>query len=518
MATREEIAAALRNADAAGDTKAAQTLAAALTNYTDENTIPSPPPNGIDVYKQMPLWQKAMMYPADSGRLIASGATLGGYDKLAGKLLGPIGAGDVSQQRAMTQQARDRGGFGGTMLETASSLLPMVATEGATTLPAMSDGMMKTLTALGIGGLEGAGYGGIQAVNNDRDVFEGMKSGFGYGTAGQAAAGLLSKAGSKFEQMFSKKPPRMTVDNLKAAKDQAYAEAANTGVQYTPSAVRGILADMDAAAQPYPGRHDAVIATRRQVGTNLDNGNRPVTLTEMDRNRQIINRDTGNLEDRAQRDMGQDYKNAMDDALSRMGPQDVTVRSGDPATGLDQMINARNLNSRMEKLDSLTQMDYKSGLQADKSINQGKDSTLKNNVASILTNPKKRRGYTPDEIAQMEEVVQGTPMSNIGRQLGRLAPGGGASFIGASGAAGLAGAMSGYNPIITTAASAIPLGIGYVGKKLGERSTEKSAQQLLDIVAAGGKKPPKPTGMSAQDRDNLGRILMMMQIGNPNNQ
>lgn len=515
MATREELAQALRNADAMGDTSAARRLAAALSNYTDENNVPAPtapppPANGVDVFSKMPLWQKALTPVADAGRLIGSGVTLGGYDKLAGAVAPYIGGSDAAGQRALTQQARDRGGMGGSMLELSSSLIPAAATEGATALPAVSNGFMRALAALGIGGLEGAGYGGIQASNEDRSVPEGMATGAGFGVAGQAAAGLLSKAGGKIGELFSGKPARLSPDNLEAAKDAAYKAAEDVGVQYTPSTIRGMLSQMDAAAQPYPGRHNEVIATRKQIGKNLDG--RPASLSEVDTNRQIINKDLGSLQDPRSRDMGYDYSHAIDDYLKQVDQSGVTARSGDPAEGLAHIEKARELNSRLEKMKALNEVDYKAELQANKSISQGKDTTLKNNVTGILTNPKKRRGYTPDEIAQMEEVVNGTTASNLGRQVGRLAPGGGMSFVGAGAGANIMGLLTGWNPALMSIGGGIPLAAGMAGKKIAERSTEKSAQKLYDLVAAGGKNVPKASGMSSQDRDNLGRILMMMQL------
>lgn len=513
MATRAELEKALRAADAAGAADDARRLSAALANYTENNNAP-PPPNGAEVYSQMPLWQKALTPVADAGRLIGKGATLGGYDKLAGIVAPLIGGSDVEGQRKLTQDARDRGGVGGNVLELGSSILPALLTDGATTLPALGNSFKGLLAKAGVAGAEGAGYGGIQASNEDQNVVEGMKSGAAFGVGGHAVAGSLSAAFNKIGDLFSGTPKRLSVDELKAQKDAAYQNVTDMGVNYTPGTIRGMLAGMDTAAQPYPGRHDQVIAAKNQVRHNVDIGTRPVSLPEVDLNRQIIGRDLNSLPDRAQQDMGIDITDAIDAHLDQVGPLGVTARSGDPVAGLDEMNRARGLNQRMRKLENIEAVTDKSQLQADKSLHQGFDSTMRNNVAGILTNPKKARGYTPDENAQMREVVSGTTRQNIERQLGRMAPGGGLSFGGAGTAASLAGLLSGGNPVMAGAAATIPPAIGWVAKKLSERGTKNSAQKLLDLVASGGNKaaitPPK--SMTPKDRDKLGRIMMMLQL------
>lgn len=528
MATRAELAAALKAADAAGDDAGARKLAAAIANYSDENTIDlgsappaapaQPAPAAAGLGPDVPMWQKILQYPADTGRLVANGATLGGYDKLMGHIAPYIGGSDVEGQRAITAAAKARGGQGGAVTELGSMMLPALLTDGATAAPAAWNmgAAGKTLAGLGIAGAEGAGYGGIQAVNEGRDPLSGMGWGALAGAGGHGVAGLLSAAGSKIGQLFGGKAPRMTVPQLQAAKNQAYQDVANAGVEYTPGTIRGMLADMDAASPAYPGRHDQVIAAKGQINSNIGNPARPVTLPEVDLNRQIIGRDLNSLPDRAQQEMGLDMTNAMDDALSNVSPLGVTTRSGDPADGLAALNEARGLNQRMRKLEDMTRVEDKAELQAAKNMDAGFDSTMRNNVTGILTNPKRMRGYTPDEEAAMRQVVTGGgPFSktNIARQIGRMAPGGGLS-LGAGGiSTGIAAALTGGNPAAMTMAALAPSAVGFLGKRVAGRGTRKASNDLLDLVASGGKAPPpRSPALSPQDKDALGKFLMMMQL------
>jgi hypothetical protein len=511
MATLDELKQALRAADAAGNDADAQRLAAAITNYSPENNTPPPAPNGVDVYSQMPMWQKIVAHPSDSLRLANNAMTLGAWDNIWGRIAPAIGGGDVEQQRLWTKQARDRGGSGGAGLEMAASAIPTIATDGATAAPSLGTGLTGMLKRLGVAGAEGAGYGGIQANNEGRDGIEGMETGAGFGVAGHALGGILGRTANRIDDALFPPAKPMSLDNLRAAKDQAYAETAAHGVQYTPNTIRGMLADMDAAAQPYPGRHDQAIAARAQVGKNIGGG-RPVSLPEVDRNRQIISNDLNTLGDKAQAGIGLDYIGAMDKYLDNVDSAGVTARSGDPVAGLEAQNRARELNSRTRKLADLEALNYKSSLQAAKNMNSGVDSTLKNNVTSVLTNEKKRAGYTPDEIAQMEEIVNGTTGQNIARQVGRAAPGGGYSGIGGGVAAGIGGLLSGFNPTVMAAAGAIPSVVGYGAKKISERSTARSGQKLLDLVASGGKKVQKTPLVGPLAKDRIGRQLMMLMM------
>lgn len=512
--TKDELEAAVRAAIDAGNLPDARRLDAALTNWTEPAAQAQPPPDGNDVYSKMPLWQKALTPVADAGRLIGQGTTLGGYDKIAGMLAPLIGGSDAEGQRKLTQDARDRGGVGGSVLELGSSLIPAALTDGATALPQGGNMLMNALKVLGIGAGEGAGYGGIQASNEDKDVLTGMKHGAAFGAGGQAVAGLLTGGGNAIGSLFNKTPKRKTVDTLTAEKDAAYKNVEDMGVNYQPQTIRNMLQGMDLAAKPYPGRHDQVIAARGEVRNNLANPNTPnrvVSLPEVDLNRQIIKRDVNKLPDAAQAGMGMDMVRAMDDNLRTIGPSGVTRRSGDPQDGLDELNRARMLNERVEKLKDMDALDYNAEVKAGKSINTGIDTTLKNGVSGILTNPKARGNYTPDEVKQMEEVNFGTTRQKIERQIGRMAPGGGLSYLG-SGVGGTIAGFMGHSLPLAGAGVALPLIVGTVAKKMAERGTRKSADKLFDLVASGGKAAAKAPKLGSVERDKLGRLLMMMQI------
>jgi len=508
MATREELEQALRAAHKAGDTVSAQKLAAALSA--------KPQPNVDKIrseFEQMPWYQKAGTALDDTLRLAANGATLDARDKFAYLL----GGDDAETERAKTEAARIRAGSAAPVAEVGGAMAP------AMLLPNVSGAMaaqftnpiLKWMAGMTGAGLEGSALGGVQALNRDEPVIDGQVSGGIGGIAGKAIGDLASAGINKAGEFFSPNPARLNSAQLRSAKDRAYQEVTDEGVEYTPGTIRGLLAEMDnATPSTYAGRHDAVIANKGFIQHRLDDG-APKTLTDVDMNRQIIKRDLVNIpNDSAQSDMGLDMTKAMDDYLDQVGPLGVTARSGDPEAGLDAMNRGRSLNSRFRKLEDLELTEDRAARKAARSLNSGEDSTLRERIDSILNTPKKLRGYTPDEKEAMHEIVVGTRGQQALRQAGRMTPGGGLSFGAAGAAATIGGILSGGSPTVSALMAGAPSVAGYVSKKLSEKSTKKSVQDFMDLVSSGGNKANlRRTPILDENSEKvLRRLFMMDQI------
>lgn len=511
MATKMEIERALRAADAAGDEAAARKLAAQYRNMPDDTSGTYTQAIQSAMNKASPL-AKAGQVADDALRLGSNALTFGARDKYAHFL----GGGTPEEERQKTLDAKMRGGSGGSAVEVAGGL-PLAAAMPEIA-PAMANQftnpVAKTAAALAGGALEGSAFGSLNAAFGDKPVVKSELEGSASGAFGQAASGLINKGLS----MFTKNPARLSVDDLRGQKNLAYDEVGRIGAEYTPGTVRGVLADVDnATSTAYPGLHDRVIGTRDNMRRRIDTGN-PVSLTEMDANRQIINRDVTRLSKEsfpAQGDMGVDMVNAMDDNLRNVGPLGVTARSGDPADAADAIERARGLNSRMEKLSQLDDSMAKASRKARRNIATGEDSTMRANIDTILGNPKLRKGYTPDELAQMETIVNGTGMQQTLRQAGRMAPGG--SFLyPAMATAGATGFKIGGPMLGTVAAGAVPV-TGMLAKKASQRSTMRSVEDLLDLVSSGGNKAAitKAPAMNNKTQNALARLLMLDALPRP---
>lgn len=107
-------------------------------------------------------------------------------------------------------------------------------------------------------------------------------------------------------------------------------------------------------------------------------------------------------------------------------------------------------------------------------------NAIRQRIASALKDPKQLRGYSPEEIAQMERVAFGTVPGNLARYGSNLLAGGGgvgAALLGAAGsvagtaAAGPYGALAGLAPVV---------GIGL--RQVSNASTRRQANQLDEMI------------------------------------
>ncbi len=113
----------------------------------------------------------------------------------------------------------------------------------------------------------------------------------------------------------------------------------------------------------------------------------------------------------------------------------------------------------------------------------------------ILNNPKLRRSLSPEQVAAMEQVVEGTIPGNILRRVGKFSPGTGrqgsaliSTLGGGLGAAGT-GALTGSALLGAAGAVAVPA-VGYGAQKLAEASTVRNANIARALAATGAIAPP----------------------------
>lgn len=229
MADIEQLKAALRNADAAGDTEAASKLAAAIVRMQQDTPKPNPdgtygevPPGFVldestgqmvdtqaynaaknQALQNMPWYdlRRIGSNVDDIGRLMGSGTTYGGADKLMGAV-GPYGE-DI--ERAKTQAARERQGAAGTAAELAGNVLgaATLASRGGTLMGRFGTAAMPGAKGLGARSLlavgEGAGYGGAQSLLSNSDILgdipEAVKQAAISGVYGGIGGGLGNMAG-----------------------------------------------------------------------------------------------------------------------------------------------------------------------------------------------------------------------------------------------------------------------------------------------------------------------------------
>lgn len=167
---------------------------------------------------------------------------------------------------------------------------------------------------------------------------------------------------------------------------------------------------------------------------------------------------------------------AIDDYLAALPAQDV-VRG--PAAEASKILSQARGNSaaafRSERITD--DVLYAANLNAG-STYSGKNlgNATRQRIKSLLLSDKKSAGYSADEIAQMEQIVQGTGLGNASRTAGNLLGGGGG--LGGMVSAAIGGAATApYGGV----GAAAPL-VGMALKKLSDRSVDSQVRILDELI------------------------------------
>lgn len=118
-------------------------------------------------------------------------------------------------------------------------------------------------------------------------------------------------------------------------------------------------------------------------------------------------------------------KNAIDDFYKTL-PDSGAVVSGDASNLAGTAEQARANTAALKKSQTVTGVEEAADLRT-AATNSGKnyDNAVRQRFATILSNPKLRRGFSPDELDQMENIVRGNIVGNTARRIGNVLGGGG---------------------------------------------------------------------------------------------
>jgi hypothetical protein len=190
---------------------------------------------------------------------------------------------------------------------------------------------------------------------------------------------------------------------------------------------------------------------------------------------------------------------ALDDFLSNVPKADVL--RGDTTKVAATLSDARGNYAAAKRSGKIEKALYDADLNA-RRANSGMnvDNAIRQRIAPILKSEKLRRGFSDEEIAQMEAIVKGSKVQNLSRRLGNMLGGGGGLGALASGAAGggLATAFS-HNPATAVAGYFLAPAAGYAFKKLSGAMASADVNRLQELVRS-----RSPLG--AQMQSSLGKF------------
>ncbi len=323
----------------------------------------------------------------------------------------------------------------------------------------------------------GAGFGAVDAFNRGEggaaERFKvGAKGTVGGAIFGAASSKVVSGAARGIRRAFKKAEARPTLENMRSAKNAAYAAVRRSGVDFSEDEMLGAWSalddlskdarwDLDVISEVDKPAFDAMRVLERRAARG-----KPISLNNLDKTRQKL-WDNYN-------------KSGHPFVLEAISTIDGLITQKSEGNAI--MTAAREANSKLAKAQLLENAFHKARLQTAGSGSGGNIlNKYKQAVTSILTKPHEAKWFSTDEIAVMESFVMGETTENVLRRAGKMAPGGN----------GLMTALNVYaasvDPsllAITAAASAAKAG--------ADRSAMRGSERLLDAVSTGVIQKPAP--------------------------
>ena len=430
-------------------------------------------------------------------RSAIQGVTLGGADELVAggtagvrKFMGddrPIG--DIYAQEHEAEKGRL-----GQYRKTDPIKAGMAEFGGGMVVPfgAVKNVKQAVAAGTGLGGLTGflsgeednrlksAGYGAL---------FGGLLGPAAY-KGGELASSSFGKAlQSRAKKLAAKGAP--TADQLRKEANEAYIIAKDSGVIIDPSQFKAFVDDV---VKSVSGKSAVQQATKDKLMPSISEVKKMLTSSigeelgfeDLEELRKIASIPAGDVTNKAQQSSAMSIINAIDDLAENIDP---TQAQGDlfqeqlkTAVG-GSFKAARSMWGKLRKTEKMDDLLLNAGTYAG-----GLESGIKNQLNSILRNPKKQRGFTKAELNMMREITEGTPLGNLagsvsqmgfsatggraGMAAGGMATGGGLGFV----LGGPAGAVMGAGAEVA-ATSAL--------KYVREKSMEQQVKILRDLMASG---------------------------------
>lgn len=308
--------------------------------------------------------------------------------------------------------------------------------------------------------------------------------GFGVGRRMAKAATGLEKAPMKIKSPAA--PPQKAVtkslleaapevNQIKDASRAIYKEMDDLNVTAKPIVTSGLVNKVVKRAEK--ANVDEVLTPKSarvvdQFKKELDDV-RPRTISDFDRLRQKA-QIAASSPDPSDARVGAIIVDEIDDFLDNLPTKAFT---GPDAKAVGKIGNrykaARNLWGRARRAELVSDAFEKANLQA-----SGFENGIRTQLRQIVTNKKRARFFTPDEISAMKDVIKGADSANILKLVGRLGFSEGAATNVLGGLGGMA--------VLGPAAPAI----GQISRKLAQKTTEAAAQRIETLIRGGadGKK------------------------------
>jgi hypothetical protein len=288
------------------------------------------------------------------------------------------------------------------------------------------------------------------------------------------------------------------VDDMEAAKRQAYHVVDNLGVRYTPNAYDTLLSSIWSKAKQErinPIRHPKAVSVLNDMEEMKQHWAVPgsPTLSELDDIRKIVRRDLQRpndpMKDQSEAAFGDIITDRIDAFIDAAGPMHTTGMTG-TRTAADAMRTARQANTQWRKAELLHETIDRARRQAEVTGSGGNvENTMRQGINRILNNPARLRSFTAQEREIMQQIVApGSTRQDILRRVGKLSPQGNGLMLWLT----IAGSL--HDPTMMTPAAAAT---GAVSKLASEGMTKRRVNDLQQLVHT-GRIVPSPMADAAR--------------------
>jgi hypothetical protein len=501
--------------------------------------------NDAQAYNQQPWYSQALKAGQDVGRLLESGASMGFADKMRavsspssqdttmGKIsaginyINPINAlsaaavntfmgGDetykdnLAKERDQTQGARDRAASAALPAEIAGAVISgsTMANAGATLAgrlgTANMTGIKGVLARAGLMAPEGAVYGAVDALGNDKDVATGATIGAIAGPLGSVVGDTVSKVASKVlpAKAASKVP---SLEKMHKEAEDAYTASEKAGLIIKPEVMQRVRSNVQQKLTDFgyhPRNHPAVAVALEEL-ERVAQGN--ITLKGVDIARRVARRGVKPTEPEQTAAL-QIVIDEIDNAVAGLGSKDIIV--GDPRQGVNALLKAREMWTRVKKNERFMDAVNSAKLQAESTHSGGNVENRTRQLLRPMIDPKVKsrpKNWTPDEAAAIKGIVSGSLGQNTLRLLGKIAPqGNGLNLL-----LHLGGASA-------TGGATLPLAAGgMMAKYAADRGVRQAVQQLDELIRVGGSMKDLQAAqaslrsLSQAQREAVARVFQM---------
>lgn len=268
-----------------------------------------------------------------------------------------------------------------------------------------------------------------------------------------------------------------TTDQLFDASRAVYTEIDEAGVTVKPEAMKSLAENVNKVSDEFGGGEGLIPTSERvvKIFNRIADEGGEITLGQLDKLRRQAQIPAKSL-DPTEKAFGNAMIDEIDSFLEDAG---TGALNGPPGSVKDISTRykvARNLWGRARKSQTL-----QNALVDARNASSGFENGIRIEFGKILRNKKRLKFFSPEEIAEMRKVKEGSPGANIARLIGKsgFTDGKSTNFLGGS-----IGASVGFQAGGPVGAVIVPT-IGFVSKKFAERLTKGNANFANQVIRAG---------------------------------